>query len=140
MRPTARLCLKIVAETFNPSDILIFPAGFAVVRPRSTAHHGFIGCALRNDSFISEVSTHSAGASHPAIDASDLFQIKIAFPPLAEQHAISVPLDEKCNKLDEAARIKQVQIALLRERGISMICSLMNSNLVAAQSSCLAGL
>lgn len=37
-------------------------------------------------------------------------------PPLFEQRAIASFLDEKCAKIDEAVRIKEEQIALLRER------------------------
>ena len=37
-------------------------------------------------------------------------------PPLPEQRAIAGFLDEKCAKVDEAVRIKEEQIALLRER------------------------
>lgn len=37
-------------------------------------------------------------------------------PPLPEQRAIAAFLDEKCAKVDEAVRIKEEQIALLRER------------------------
>lgn len=37
-------------------------------------------------------------------------------PPLPEQRAIAAFLDEKCAKMDEAVRIKEEQIALLRER------------------------
>ena len=41
---------------------------------------------------------------------------KTPLPPLPEQRAISAFLDEKCSKVDEAVRIKEEQIALLRER------------------------
>jgi type I restriction enzyme S subunit len=37
-------------------------------------------------------------------------------PTLSEQRAIAAFLDEKCAKIDEAVRIKDAQIALLRER------------------------
>lgn len=37
-------------------------------------------------------------------------------PPLSEQKAIATFLDEKCAKVDEAVRIKEDQITLLRER------------------------
>jgi type I restriction enzyme S subunit len=37
-------------------------------------------------------------------------------PPLEEQRAIAAFLDEKCVKIDEAVKIKEDQIALLRER------------------------
>jgi len=42
--------------------------------------------------------------------------IVMALPPLLEQRTIAAFLDEKCAKIDEAVRIKEEQIALLRER------------------------
>lgn len=41
---------------------------------------------------------------------------KTPLPPLPEQRAIAAFLDEKCAKVDEAVRIKEEQIARLRER------------------------
>lgn len=41
---------------------------------------------------------------------------KTPLPPLPKQRAIAAFLDEKCAKVDEAVRIKEEQIALLRER------------------------
>lgn len=41
---------------------------------------------------------------------------KTPLPPLPEQRAIAAFLDEKCAALDEAVRIKEQQIALLKER------------------------
>ncbi|MBE1427371.1 type I restriction enzyme S subunit [Desulfomicrobium macestii] len=48
--------------------------------------------------------------------SEDLFRLPLICAPLPEQRAIAVFLDEKCAKLDEAVRIKEQQIALLRER------------------------
>jgi type I restriction enzyme S subunit len=47
---------------------------------------------------------------------SDLKNNRIAFPPLSEQRAIAAFLDDKCAKIDGAVKIKEDQIALLRER------------------------
>lgn len=113
---TVRPYLKAVATVRNPDENLVFSTGFAVVRPKPTCDQGFVGYALRNDNFISEVTARSVGASYPAINASDLFKLKIPLPPLPEQRAIAAFLDEKCAKVDEAVRIKEEQIALLRER------------------------
>jgi len=41
---------------------------------------------------------------------------KTPLPPLREQRAIAAFLDRKCAGMDEAVRIKEAQIALLRER------------------------
>ena len=47
---------------------------------------------------------------------NDFADLELALPPLPEQHTIAAFLDEKCAKVDEAVRIKEEQIALLRER------------------------
>lgn len=47
---------------------------------------------------------------------NDFADLQLAVPPLPEQRAIAVFLDEKCAKVDAAVRIKEEQIALLRER------------------------
>ena len=47
---------------------------------------------------------------------NDFADLQLAVPSLHEQRAIAAFLDEKCAKVDEAVRIKEEQIALLRER------------------------
>jgi type I restriction enzyme S subunit len=48
--------------------------------------------------------------------AESFKEFQVPIPPLPEQHAIAAFLDEKCAKVDAAVRIKEAQIALLRER------------------------
>ena len=113
---TVRPYLKAVATVANPNDKLVFSTGFAVIRPQPTVDPGFLGYVLRDHDFSAEVNMRSVGASYPAINVSDLLKLKVPFPPLTEQRIISAFLDEKCAKVDEAVRIKEEQIALLRER------------------------
>lgn len=47
---------------------------------------------------------------------NDFAELEVPFPPLAVQRAIVTFLDEKCAKIDEAVKIKEEQIARLRER------------------------
>lgn len=47
---------------------------------------------------------------------NDFAELEVPFPTLAEQRAIVAFLDEKCAKADGAVKIKEDQIALLRER------------------------
>lgn len=47
---------------------------------------------------------------------NDFAELEVPFPSLPEQRAIVSFLDEKCAKADGAMRIKEDQIALLRER------------------------
>jgi type I restriction enzyme S subunit len=113
---TVRPYLKAVATIQNPDPELVVSTGFAVARPRRGNDSAFLGYALRNEVFISEVSANSVGASYPAINASDLFKLKIPLPPAGEQRAIAQFLDDKCSKINAAVRVKEYQITLLRER------------------------
>ena len=47
---------------------------------------------------------------------NDFSDLQLAFPSLPEQRAIAAFLDDKCAKIDGAVKIKEDQIALLRER------------------------
>ena len=61
-------------------------------------------------------SYFSTATALPSMTQSDLKNNRIAFPPLSEQRAIAAFLDDKCAKIDGAVKIKEDQIALLRER------------------------
>jgi len=113
---TVRPYLKAVATIEQPEIDLVFSTGFAVIRPSENADPRFTGYAMRNDPFINEVTANSVGASYPAINATDLVKLHVPLPPLDEQRVIASFLDDKCEKIDEAVRIKEAQIALLRER------------------------
>ena len=61
-------------------------------------------------------NTSQVGVPSIAQPVTYLRSLEIPLPPLPEQRAIAGFLDEKCAKVDEAVRIKEEQIALLRER------------------------
>jgi len=113
---TVRPYLKAIATVVNPEKSLIFSTGFAVIRPGEGTDYRFIGYLLRDEMFVNRVAANSVGASYPAINASDLIKLHVLIPPLPEQRAIANFLDEKCARIDEAVRIKERQIELLRER------------------------
>lgn len=55
------------------------------------------------------------------ISSSDIGNVRIALPPLAEQQKIADYLDEKCGKIDEIISIKQQKIEKLQEYKKSLI-------------------
>jgi type I restriction enzyme S subunit len=113
---TVRPYLKSVATIFKPELDLVVSTGFAVLRPKTETHPSFLGYLMRNDMFIQNVSSNSVGASYPAINASDLCKLHATCPTLPEQQAIAQFLDQKTAKIDQAVKIKEDQIALLKER------------------------
>jgi type I restriction enzyme S subunit len=78
----------------------------------------FFNRALRSKLYVSYFAAASDGVRIGQWDLSKIRmrEIPILLPPLAEQRAIAAFLDDKCAKVDEAVRIREDQIALLRER------------------------
>ena len=53
--------------------------------------------------------------AQPLITGTKIKQVRIALPPLSEQHSIVSYLDDKCGKIDKMLEGKQKQIELLAE-------------------------
>ncbi|MCY4302169.1 MAG: restriction endonuclease subunit S [Aestuariivita sp.] len=112
---TVRPYLKAVATLLQADPDLVVSTGFAVARPKQGTDASFLGYVLRNDLFIGEVVSNSVGASYPAINASDLFKIKIPVPDLATKNHIVRFLDEKTAEIDTAITKERRLIDLLNE-------------------------
>ncbi len=78
----------------------------------------FFNIAIRSKLYVSYFGSASDGVriGQWDLNQSRMRQIPILLPPLPEQRAIATFLDKKCAKIDEAVRIKEEQIKLLRER------------------------
>ncbi|MDA3922120.1 MAG: restriction endonuclease subunit S [Salinisphaera sp.] len=78
----------------------------------------FFNAAIRSRLYISYFGSASDGVriGQWDLNQSRMRQIPVLLPPLPEQRAIAAFLDKKCAKIDEAVRIKEEQITLLRER------------------------
>ena len=117
---TVRTYLKAIAR-IEPTDAnLIVSTGFAVIRPREL-DGGFTAYALSSPYFVGRVVAHSVGVSYPAINASELACLDIAFPPLPEQRAIAAFLDRETARIDALAAKKERLIELLQEKRTALI-------------------
>jgi type I restriction enzyme S subunit len=96
---------------------IVSPAYFIFDFAREVDPH-FFNIAIRSKLYVSYFGSASDGVriGQWDLNQSRMRQIPILLPPLPEQRAIAAFLDEKCAKVDEAVRIKEEQIALLRER------------------------
>lgn len=94
---TVRTYLKAIAKIED--DDIIVSTGFAVLHP-TKCNGEYLAYYILSESFINRVEMLSKGTSYPAINASDLVSINVLIPPLPEQRAIAIYLDDKCAKID----------------------------------------
>lgn len=118
---TVRTYLEAISPIVNPPENLIVSTGFAVIRPSSQLDKGFAAYCLRAKGFIREVVARSVGVSYPAINASELVNIKIPSLPYQEQQTIANFLDHEIAKIDTLIAKQEKLIELLKERKIALI-------------------
>lgn len=98
-------------------DGIISPAYTVLKAWHPDLEPGYYRHLFKSGAFISELQTSVVGIREGKnISFVELSHSRMPIPPLPEQRAIAAFLDEKCAKVDEAVRIREEQIALLRER------------------------
>ena len=117
---TVRTYLRAIAQIQTTDANLIVSTGFAVIRPRQM-DDGFVAYAVNAPYFVERVVAHSVGVSYPAINASELACLDIAFPPFPEQRAIAAFLDRETAKIDALVAKKERLIELLQEKCTALI-------------------
>lgn len=118
---TVRTYLQAIAPVENPPGNLIVSTGFAVVRPSNLLDHRFCKYALRANRFLWEVESRSTGVSYPAINASDLGDIKISLPEVNAQRHIAKYLDRETARIDGLISEKERMLSLLEEKRHALI-------------------
>lgn len=118
---TVRTYLQAIAPIENPPDNLIVSTGFAVVRPSNLLDQRFCKYALRANRFLWEVESRSTGVSYPAINASDLGDIRVRLPELDVQRRIAHYLDRETVRIDGLIGEKERMLALLEEKRAALI-------------------
>jgi len=118
---TVRTYLQAIAPIENPPENLVVSTGFAVVRPSALLDHRFCKYALRSSRFLWEVESRSTGVSYPAINASDLGDIKIGIPGIDQQKEIASYLDRETSRIDALIAEKERMLELLEEKRAALI-------------------
>ncbi|WP_323955491.1 restriction endonuclease subunit S [Aeromonas caviae] len=117
---TVRTYLEAIAPISLEFDGKIASTGFAVLRPKYLLS-GFAQYALRARHFIDSVVARSTGVSYPAINSSELIDIKIIVPSLKEQQTIAAFLDYETARIDRLIAQQQRLIELLKEKRQAVI-------------------
>jgi type I restriction enzyme, S subunit len=117
---TVRTYLKSIAKVDSPPDNLIASTGFAVIRPRNM-DSDYAGFLFYSEPLIGEIISVSTGVSYPAINSSQIGDIKIPLPPLDEQKYIAVYIYSKIASLNIQKSRTVKLIELLSEYRTALI-------------------
>lgn len=93
----------------------IITSAYINLRPKRNAHAEFLHYLLHSYD-VKKVFYGLGSGLRQNLSYVDFKYLTIPLPSLNEQRAIVAFLDEKCAKIEEAVKIKEDQIALLRER------------------------
>ena len=130
---TVRTYLRAVWPIRGAADDLVVSTGFAVLTPTKVDPRYF-SWWVTSDTFIDEVVARSVGVSYPAINASELGDLRVRVPSPAEQRAIADYLDTETNHIDTLITKKRRLIELLDHRLVSFATYLVNGDDQSQQS------
>ena len=104
---TIRTYLRAITSIKEDYDNCICSTGFAVITPKDNVQQDFVVYAIENESFIAQIIANSQGISYPAINVSQLENLKLAFPSVKEQKEIVDFLKTKLLEIDLTINKKQ---------------------------------
>lgn len=106
---------KTSLRTGLARDKGIITSAYINLRPKREIDPAFLHYLLHSYD-VKKVFYALGSGLRQNLSYDDFKYLRLPIPSTEEQHAITAFLDEKCAKVDEAVRIKEEQIALLRER------------------------
>lgn len=118
---TVRTYLKAIALVPESDLPIIASTGFITLRTKGIVDQEYLKYVVQSETFISEISSKSVGVNYPAINATELVNIKIVIPKKEERLKIIRHLDKKTKSIDEAIESKQKQLEVLEEYKKSLI-------------------
>ncbi len=108
---TVRTYLKAVATIDDRDNPQIASTGFVVLRAKQgQITPDYLHYSVLSNAFVSLVEAKSTGISYPAINASEVVEIKIPVPKICEQKRIADYLDSECARID--AVIEQTRASI----------------------------
>ena len=93
-----------------PYENYVFSTGYAQMRPKINA--AFLMCSLQTESFVQNVLDNCTGTSYPAINSSDLSNLKISLPILKSEQS---KIGKLISNLDHLITLHQRKCEQLKE-------------------------
>ncbi|WP_344807777.1 restriction endonuclease subunit S [Microlunatus ginsengisoli] len=119
-----------------PEAGLVSP-DYSVLRPVNMVNRSWLAYVMRSGEFVSEMAsvvrgiggTESGNVRTPRLNVSELGQLTVDLPSLAEQVAIADFLDRETARIDTLIAKQQQLIETLRERRTSLVNSAVTTGL-----------
>lgn len=118
---TVRTYLKAIAYVSEKMDNYVCSTGFSVFSANKSLTSKYLYYSTLSIKFIDEISKKSVGVSYPAINSSEIRNIKIYKPTLKNQELVSIYLDYQLSAINSIISLKEKQIKLLEEQRQAMI-------------------
>lgn len=113
---TVRTYLRAVWPVTGPTDDLVVSTGFAVLTPGPDLEPRYLGWLAQSDLVVEEVVARSVGVSYPAINATEIGDIRVPLPGITFQRAIADYLDAETSRIDALIEKKQRMAELIEIR------------------------
>ena len=120
---TVRTYLKAITPILDEITNLIVSTGFVVIRAnRNIINSNFLSYSILSKGFIDSVVAYSKGVSYPAINASELVTIPIAFPRRkSDQDKIADYIKNKISSINRMIAVNIKTIDRLSEYRTALI-------------------
>ena len=118
---TVRTYLRAVWPVSGSVDDVVVSTGFAVLTPIDIEPRYFSWWVM-SDIFIEEVVARSVGVSYPAINPSELSEIRVRRPNINEQRSIGNFLDVRTTQINSLISKKRKMFTHLEERWRELRC------------------
>ena len=107
---TTRPNLNAVALVPKQLDDQVCSTGFCVLRPNRSLNPHYLFSFTKTSSFISSLSMNVNGAMYPAVTDSQVMDVLIPLPPLAEQERIVRILNEKLTAVEKVKEASNTRL------------------------------
>lgn len=112
---TVRTYLRAITYVEPHARGYVWSTGFATVSPERI-HPKYLFYVARSEPFLAEIASRSVGVSYPAVNASDIADIRCPLPPIGEQRRIADFLDDELSRLEVMALARESAADCVRQR------------------------
>ena len=113
---TVRTYLRAVWPVRGRTEELVVSTGFAVLTPRPELDPRYLGWMAQSDPFVDAIVARSVGVSYPAINPSEIGELRVDLPSLRLQRAIADYLDTETARIDALIAKKHRLVDAVRIR------------------------